>query len=237
MKTKLFLIIVAVAFAAGFKGCGGGFECPAGHSDAVCEAARRGDGVPTSRSFQQRTPSGAMVYGSAQVSTGQLALIDQGVNGAIADAGDYTEALSPTLYDVFTPPYECIPSPEQQVPSFVLRADSYDGTEFDQFNENGPRVKDGIGVIFAAELVLSLGTPGSTTRRGQMYVCPDASVLKDAVRHGAEHIIIANNDNAYYEQTWWHGNGFYHPLLPKRAGRGAGHKLLGGAGMAIEPVR
>ncbi|MCA1588846.1 MAG: hypothetical protein LC734_00355 [Acidobacteria bacterium] len=77
-------------------------------------------------------------------------------------------------------------------------------------------MKDGRGVVFASEMVLSIGTPGSVPEIGQMYVCPDDSTLESAVRHGIEHIVIANNDPGYFTLTYHHANGLFHPLLPKR---------------------
>jgi hypothetical protein len=74
--------------------------------------------------------------------------------------------------------------------------------------------------------VLSIGTPGSTFQVGMMYVCPDISVLRDGVRHGADHIQLANSPYteefrdrgpydvwAWFNNTLVHGPG--HPLLPR----------------------
>lgn len=158
-------------------------------------------------------------------------------------ASGYTVLPAGTFYDIYTSPYPCQPSPVQRVPSFLVHGDTYDGSEFDQYNSEGAGVKDGIGVIFAAELVINIGTPNSQPPRGQMYVCPDASVLREAIRNGAEHMIIANNDNEYFWLTVYHGNGFYHPLLPKRSTPlSAMPPLLAGNGdpagaIAIEAVR
>ncbi len=70
-------------------------------------------------------------------------------------------------------------------------------------------------MIYAAEMVLSLGTEGSTFERGQMVCCADESVIENATRYGAEHIIVANNDPEYYSRTWFH-DVVGHPILPKR---------------------
>lgn len=194
--------------------CGG---CPDNVSSEICFAARS-TGVPTSDAVQQITPNGTRVAGVFRLNDAQLASVDSGLTGAFNDAriSGYNLALEPSFYYISTPLTKCVPSPEQHVPSFYVRADSYDSTEFDQYNSKGKGVKDGTGVIFAAEMVLSLGTPGSTLNYGWMIACPDQNVIADAVRNGAEHIIIANNDSEYYGITWFHGYGFYHPLLPKR---------------------
>lgn len=179
-------------------------------------------GVETTTKETQRTPRGVYTFGPTRLSPEQLTAIDNGVAGAFRDAtaSGYAQALLFEFYDIYAPPRPCEPSPEQRVPSFRLRADVYDGTEFDQYNPKGKGVKDGVGVILAAELVLSLGTRGSTVERGQLYVCSDPSHLTEAVRNGVEHIVIAHNDNDYFDRTWFHGDGFYHPLLPKREQRG-----------------
>ncbi len=204
-------ILATILLAITFTACG---DCE-NVSDAVCKASKAGGGVILSTESSQVTPNGVKVRGNSSVSPSQLQLIDAGITGAVADAriSGYARDLNYDHFAVYTPPYRCEPSPEQRVPSFLVRADSYDGSEFDQYNSKGVGVKDNIGVVYAAEMVLDLGTNGN---EAQMYVCPDASHLKDAVRHGAEHQIIASNDNDYFNLTWYHGDGFYHPLLPKR---------------------
>ena len=203
---RLIALILALLFAA----CG---DCK-NVTDAVCDAYKNGGAIRTSFEHNQTTPQGTAVHGFQSVSDNQLRIIDSGLTGAFNDAriSGYSEALNYSRYDIFTAKY-CALSPEQQVPSFLVRADDYDGSEFDQYNSEGGRVRDGIGVVFAAEQVISLGSNGS---KGEMLVCPQESHLANAVRHGAEHIVIANNDPVYFDLTWYHGNGFYHPLLPKR---------------------
>lgn len=211
---KRYSFILALVVAAVLSGCGGGV------SPEVKLAAKGPNGaVATATDNMQVSPAGVTVYGKFKIEGVQLDLIDAGIADATKDAAasGYTVLPAGTFYDIFTPPYQCQPSPSQHVPSFLVHADNYDGSEFDQYNSKGAGVKDGVGVIYAAELVISIGTPGSQPPRGQMYVCPDASVLREAVRNGAEHMIIANNDNEYFWLTVYHGNGFYHHLLPKRA--------------------
>lgn len=181
--------------------------------DAIKDAIKAGNGVvKTSHEVSQQTPNGSWVFGKRAVSPNQLTLVDNGLTEAFNDArlSGYSHALAPQFYQIYTVIDACVLSPEQQIPSFYLRADSYDGTEFDQYNPKGKLQGDGIGVVLAAEMVMSL------SEIGQMYVCKEANVLKDAVRNGSEHIIAYNNDAEYYNLTWWHGSGIYHPLLPKR---------------------
>lgn len=168
--------------------------------------------VPLSDNKQQTTPKGAVVFSKDGVSSTVLNLIDAGLDGAFADAriSGYTQKLEHSSYEIWIPRYACIPSPEGRVPSFLIRSDSYDGTVYDYYNPKGAGVKDGVGVIYAAEMVTNLGFGG----RGAMVCCSDESVVENATRYGAEHIIIANNDPEYYDISWFHGTGG-HPLLPK----------------------
>lgn len=173
--------------------------------------------VATSDEKVQTTPKGARVLSKKGVSDKCLELVDLGLSDAFeaAVASGYTNQtpMEFGFYDILIPNIDCVPSPEQKIPSFLIRADNYDGTEFDQHNPKGVGVKDGIGVTFCAEMVVSLGTPGSSLLRGQMVCCSDESVVRDATRNGAEHIIIAFNDTDYYWETQTHTTKG-HPLLP-----------------------
>lgn len=146
------------------------------------------------------------------------------------DSG-YTKALSPYFYDIYLAVKPCIPAPQSGTLGMQIDGGTeYDGTEFDLHNTAGsydtPIVKngktlhfreDGVSVILAAEMVLSLGTEGSrTVGRGQMVVCPDIDTIAEAVANGFDHIAIAHNNPAYHASTWYHGGGVYHPLLPER---------------------
>lgn len=206
--------------------------------EAVKKAIQAGNGnVVTSSEVYQRTPNDSPVLGKKALTASQLALIDAGLAGAFRDArvSGYALALEPQFYEIMTVPFPCIPSPEQKIPSFYVRADNYDGTEFDQYNPKGKATTDGIGVVLAAEMVLGTGQLG--TRASTMYVCTDESVLSDAVRHGAEHVIALHNDYDYYNLTWYHGNGFYHPLLPKREAKGLTAPAPNPSTFIVTPVR
>ena len=223
VKLIFTLVLMVVALTA--------FKCSSSVPDAVKLAARGPNGaVVISQKVQQVTPKGLTVYGETAISQTQLAGADEGIDRLDAEAAtDGFKATKPhTFFDVYTPPYQCTPSPIQRIPSFLVHADPYDGTEFDQYNSKGVGVKDGVGVIYAAEMVLSLGTPGSNILRGQMYVCPDLPVFPEAVKNGGEHIHLANypydgknntdpryNDGyAYYWCTEYHYT-ISHPLLPR----------------------
>src|SRR5438046_2013899 len=104
----------------------------------------------------------------------QLDLVDAGLDDLMASAvedGFNDSAVKPhSFYEIFTPPYECVPSPEQRIPSFMVGGGTYyDGTEFDQYNTKGDvaryqdpdsgawivHKKDGRSAVFAAEMVIS----------------------------------------------------------------------------------
>ncbi len=170
--------------------------------------------VETSQNQKQTSPKGVTVYSDAGISNDLLILIDESLDEVFEDAKSegYTSALTHSFYDIFIPKFGCMLSPISQTPSFMLRADVYDGTEYDVYNPKGNGVKDGIGVIYAAEKVLNID---NIKTRGQMICCNDISIIKNSTRHGAEHIIIANNDKTYWDATWFHDT-FQHPLLPKQ---------------------
>lgn len=140
--------------------------------------------------------------------------IDRGWTQVKADAiaSGYTEHLDPTLYRVYVHP-TCVPSPEQQIPSFLIRADNYDGTDFDQFNPQGKGVKDGKGMVYAAELVANNGVQPFSNEPASIVICP--GVAENAARYGFEHILALYNDDTYYNATATHANGAGHPILPQ----------------------
>lgn len=239
MKFK-FLLALAIIATALFS-----FACPKKKGgDAVTEMAKAPTGaVLLSRDVRQTTPKGAVHYGKSALSTAQLGQIDDGLDQLFAAAredGFKENATRPySFFEIFTPPYPCVPAPVSGTPGFLVGGGpAYDGTEFDQYNPRGAGVKDGRSVIYAAEMVLSVGTPGSIPPVGQMFVCPDAVVLTSGVKHGGEHIFLANTPYteefhatgrdwyAYADCSIYHNAGILHPLLP-RNGRCATDKPTG----------
>jgi hypothetical protein len=77
--------------------------------------------------------------------------------------------------------HTCQPSPESHTPSFLLRADNYDGSIYDQ--DPSP----GIGRIYAAEYVIADGNVISN----EYVICQsdDEVYTKNVVRFGPEHIL------------------------------------------------
>lgn len=244
---RLYWLAAALLLIA--AGCGGDGDTPSGQPmpEMVREAAKWPPGaVPTSERVIQHTPAGAVHTGELPLTISQLSLIDEGItalNDAMVLDGFRPEVLKPhSFYRISTPKQPCVPSPEARVPSFVVNGGIYyDGTEWDQYNTKGrlatPQMRndgamlyfvpDGTSVVFAPELVLSTGNyPGAT--QGWMYVCPDASVLVNAVRHGGDHIAASNliyseanrieppyDGGTYANCSVFHGAGIVHPLFPR----------------------
>lgn len=233
LKILLFcaLLFVMTGFTAP-SGCGK--DSAPNIPDAVQKVARSGIGqVLITTETGQATPFGVRVYSKDGLSAKTLELFEQGVSTAFAGAKDegFTEKIEFGFYEVYTPPYQCLRSPETQTPSFLVRAnpDPWDGSVYDQYNPQGVGKKDGVAVVFASEMILSLGTDGSTYKIGQMYVCPDESVASNAAQYGVEHIALANNPYnqkvnpqmkyndgwTYFNCSVFHENNINHPLLPR----------------------
>lgn len=231
----MFALILAVSLGLS---CGGNSD----HSSTGVGKVPipRGD-ISLSAKTVQQTTRGARVESENGLSAEQLAQIDEGLTQAF-NAGrasgwvDNGKAFNYSLYKVQIPVEPCRPSRETQTPSFLVRGDNYDGSVYDQYNSKGllpenqqtdfnKYVKDGAGVVFAAELLTGLNTPGSTVNGSpsiyaSFVVCPDASVLTNGTRYGAEHAIVAHFDSDYFNETHTHST-IAHPILPKRtAARG-----------------
>lgn len=165
--------------------------------------------VHTTRSVTQKTASDVAVVSKAGVSAEVLNGVEQGWQQAKADAkaSGYTRKLDGSDYTVLIPDEPCQPSPEQQIPSFKVRADNYDGSQYDLNNPLGQGVKDGVGIIWAAEMVAGYGETG----RAEGYVCPD--LAENGTDYFAEHVLVKWNDLAYFDLTATHTTGG-HPILP-----------------------
>lgn len=219
MKTLIVIMIGLIFFS-----CGKNNDIPSTPTPEIVIPV-----VTTSRDVSQKTPKGAIVYSKSGVTTNDLADVDAGLDKAFADGilsgwVDNGTAYNYSLYNIYIPVEPCIPSPKWGTPTFKLRADNYDGTIYDQYNSKGelPKeqqteyikyVRDGVGIILAAELVLQFGTTGDKPTPASFIVCQ--GVLKDGSRYGAEHNIIRQYDPVYFQQTQTHTT-IPHPLLPKR---------------------
>lgn len=202
-----------------------------GNNGASVVPLPHGD-VSISDKVVQTTPLGTQVRSEKGVSDADLVSVDEGITQAINDgkSSGWTNTQTPynhSLYIVYIPLNGCKPSPLQQIPSFLIRADNYDGSIYDQYNSKGllpteqqnsfdKYVRDNIGVIYAAEMLMGLNTPGSVTNNipnthASFVVCQET--LKEGSRYGAEHNIIAHYDANYFKETMTHSTKA-HPLLP-----------------------
>lgn len=163
--------------------------------------------LQVSSDVQERTTNGILIASKNGVSSEFKNIADSSLNNVFADAAalGYREGLNFPAYTIYVLD-TCTPSPETQTPSFRLRADSYDGTIFDQ----DPR--PGIGYILASEYVILSGNDPTMS----YVICNDLPNAANNVRHGAEHIILFNNDRNEYDRTKFHGYGVYHPIIPAR---------------------
>jgi hypothetical protein len=228
--TSTIALIVLVAFSLGFRGC------KQSEQDKALEAAAKNPGVAISRAVSQRTPKEINVFGKTALSQATLAQMDEGIDqfNAAATTDGFTKLLPHQFYTILTPPYPCILSPVQRIPSFVTSGGTYyDGSIYDYYNPKGKLktrftdtngldqwyVKDGYSAVFAPEYIVDLTT---------MYVCPDASIVVPAVKHGGDHLFLGNvpyseetrgpppfDGYAYFWCSIYHGGDRNHPLLPR----------------------
>lgn len=191
---KIFLIFILFAF---LSACGG--------NDSFNDPL-----LKVYSDVQERTRGGALIASQSGVSSELKGAIDEELLRLFRDARtrNYQNDISPADYTIYVLP-DCTLSPESGSRSFLIRADSYDGTEFDQ------DTRPGIGKIFAAELVITDGF-GNLTNSYVVCNAPSADAeFRNAVRYGAEHIVLKRNDEAEYERTKFHGFGISsHPLIP-----------------------
>ena len=164
--------------------------------------------VALSSKVVQSTPKGAQVHSETGVTEEQLVAIDKGLttaftNGRASGWEDNGKAFNYSLYKIMIPTNPCTLSPESSTPSFLVRGDNYDGSVYDQYNSKGelPKseqngfdkyVKDGVGMLYASEMVISMNAfDSSPPTYSSFVVCPDMSVLSNGVNYGAEHAIIS----------------------------------------------
>jgi hypothetical protein len=248
MNSKLWTRIILVAVIAiagfGFKDCDKSYPV-----SEMAKQAARSTNVFTSERSRQVTNGGTVLLSYKAWPQSTLDAIDAGLNDRWADfvADGFKEELKKpgSFWEIRTPAVPCVDSPVQHIKSFMVGgSDFYDGTEYDQYNSKGPEahpyraengnmiyfVRDGKSAVFAAEMVLSFGTPGSTYQTGIMIACPDDSVIHDAVANGEDHIGLANwpyhelyrvrgpyDGWQYFNETLQHVTGRGHPLEPRNA--------------------
>ncbi len=149
--------------------------------------------VPTSRDNRQNTALGLSLFSNITVPASALDAMDSAYLFECDRAMRSGYKNIPTLdrVELYIPKFGCIPSPEQRVPSFLVRANKeWDGTIYDQLPEPG------YAAIFAAEMVVSNGTAGDKV---QIIVCQDNAY--ESTRNGMQHTLIAHNNPALYAAT------------------------------------
>lgn len=137
------------------------------------------------------------------------------------DEGNYTIFPEPSKIDIRFPKAGCVPSPEQRIPSFMIRGGrDYEAGEYDQHYDqkyDPPIVRDGrtlysepddCCVIYCAELLTGLSTAGSVPGRDSA-ICCDGSFL-EGTKNFLQHCFIAHNDGGYFAETY--GAGHQHPI-------------------------
>lgn len=163
--------------------------------------------VHVTRAFTQKTDSGVKVVSKDAVNRAILSAVEDGYQQAKKDAitSGYKNKLEGSNYTVLIPDDPCEPSTVQAIPSFKLRADNYDGSIFDLYNPQGQNVKDGIGIIWAAEKVESYDP-------AEGFVCPE--LAKNGTDYFCEHVLAFWNHRAYFDATATHTTK-EHPILPE----------------------
>lgn len=183
--------------------------------------------VPTSTKVKVVTPLGQTIYAdTADRITPQMSIeADEAYNErkekAIRESeGTYTAFPPPTKIDIFVPVNKPVLSPVQRVPSFLMKAGiDYEASIYDQHYSKGPydpphhvngvdlySEPDNCAVVYAAELLVSLSTEGSSIpagfpeRRDQWVAC-DGPYWKESVGNGWDHTIIAHCDGGYFAET------------------------------------
>lgn len=195
---KLLILVIGIAILS---------------SCAWLKGGNRNDDIPDivvySNVQQRRTPNSPMVASKDGVSDEYLRWIDESMQNLSLDivAQNRQHNINPkdmVIYALHT----CVLSPELRTPSFLIRADSYDGTEYDQDS------RPGIGKIYAAEYVITYGDMLSNS----WIICQsnDENYVKNAARYGYEHKFLYDFYRDEHEATKFHQSGNGHPLIPNR---------------------
>ena len=195
-------LLITVTFCFGFKGCN------KSKFSSSSEPL-----VQVYSNVKESSPRGIHIASRSGVSADFKNAADEELDKLFYDsrALGYTNNLNFSDYTIYVLP-DCQITPVNHGRAFLVRADSYDGSIYDQ----DPRT--GHGKIFAAEMVI-VEPNGFISNE---YIVCDApggvdEELRNAIRYGPEHIILKRNDEAEFQRTWYHGNGIGHPLIPSAA--------------------
>jgi hypothetical protein len=218
--------------------------------------------VPRSTKAKRVTELGQTIFADneSRITDQMLVEADEAYNErkekAIRESqGTYTDFPPPTLIDIFVPTDPCVPSPVQRIPSFLMKAGrDYEASIYDQHYSKGPydppverngvllySEPDDCAVVYAAELLVSLSTvgssipPGFSERRDQWIVCP-GQYWKEGCSNGWDHVIVAHCDGGYFAET--NGPAHVHPIpfRIKPSGLIADVKFILEAPMPLRPA-
>lgn len=229
MKKLILVAFVMLSFACGHR------------LESIPDWKDMGGGIKTSKDVQQVTKNGVKVYGKVEVPEVYLDGLDRGFDKLKSDVTglSITERIqTPAIHEVYTTPFPCEPSPVSHTLSWRLRADGYDGSEFDysykkaydppvqveRTNWDGSKwmqtlysEPDGVGGIYAAEQVINVGTPNSQPPVPSVYLCVNDNDISVKYRYGLEHIWLLNSDDVvvrdYGQDNLYHWR-YVHPLIP-----------------------
>lgn len=157
---------------------------------------------------QRRTINSPLVLSKNGLSEEYLRWIDESMNELTLDiqAQNRQYNINPPMVSIYVL-NNCVLSPENKTPSFLIRADSYDGTQYDQ--DSTP----GIGKIYAAEYVIQEND--NLTNSWIICQSTDETYVKNASRYGYEHKFLYDYYPDEYDATVLHINNS-HPLIPHR---------------------
>lgn len=149
-----------------------------------------------------QTPKGIKLNITSLLDPSIQAEMDASLTKLFADVKGrgYSQRMTHSAYTI-TIKDDCVNRNGTMV--FKLRADNYNGTEYDQNPDPN------IGEIFAAEQVKLPSNPS------EFVICRDSvATMKNTTRYGAEHIILYYNNRAEYDRTATHLTSG-HPIIPE----------------------
>lgn len=166
----------------------------------------------------KRTAKGVTVYSYESVTQNNLDKVDEGLSRVFNIASrvyGYQNGLNFADYRIvlFKRSALCNGS----VAGFAVRADNYDGSEYDK----DPR--PGYGVVCAAGLSAEFNRPLAV-------IVQDDAVIAEATRYEGEHLLAYYNDREFWAATLTHTTGG-HPLLVDEKGNLTDDTLRGGGQM------
>lgn len=159
---------------------------------------------------QKKTPNSPTIASLNGVSDEYLMWVDQSMDNLSRDieAQSRTSNITPANVTIYVLP-NCVLSPEQQTPSFLITANNYDGSDVDQ--DPTP----GVGRIYAAEYVI--WNNGTMTNSWVICESSNETYVKNVSRYGYEHKYLYDYYRNEYNLSSTHRDGApIHPLIAPR---------------------